>query len=95
MGKINELINKPKINVIGILIGTLISWIIGIKTEMPASANIGALIPIVYAPFVGILSVAAYFISRIITKKYNWIISLFATIHLLKFAIEFYITEGI
>ena len=95
MKKITELINKPKNNVIGILIGMLISWIIAMSTDLAPSSGHGGFIPLVFPPIVSILFIGFYYVSRIFTKKYNWIISLFAIIYLLHFAIDFYIKENV
>ncbi|MFD2824465.1 hypothetical protein ACFS5M_12355 [Lacinutrix iliipiscaria] len=93
--KIPELITKPKNNIIGILIAMIISWIIGMSADLSASSGHGGFIPLVYPPMAAIFFIILYYISRLLTKKYNWIITLFAIIHLLYFAIDFYITENI
>ena len=95
MKKITELLNKPKNNVIGILIAMVISWIIGMSTDLPQSSGHGGFIPLIYPPFVALFLIAIYYASRVFTKKFNWIISLYAIIYLLYFAIDFYIKEDI
>ncbi|NIK93648.1 hypothetical protein GZ212_15920 [Mangrovimonas sp. CR14] len=95
MNKISELINKPKINVIGLLIGMLISWIIGMSTDLPQSSGHGGFIPLVYPPIIALFFIGIFYISRIFSKKYNWIVSLFGIIYLLYFGIDFYLIENI
>lgn len=95
MEKLTDLINKPKNNIIGILTGMLISWIIAMSADLSPSSGHGGFIPLLFPPIIGIFFIGLYYISRIFIKKYNWIISLFAIIYLLHFAIDFYITENI
>lgn len=95
MNKIIEVLNKPKINAIGILVATVISWIIAMSTNLSASSGHGGFIPLIFPPISGIFFIILYFLSRIFIKKYNWIISIYAIISLLHFAIDFYLTENI
>ena len=82
-------LDSRKYNLLGILIGTIIAWIIAMRTDLPASSNHGGFIPLIYPPFIGILTVIVYLISRLITKKYNWIISIIGIVYILHFAIDF------
>jgi len=94
MDKIIEVLNKPKINVIGIFVGMIISWVIAMSTNLSPSSGHGGFIPLVFPPIIGIFFIGLYFLSRIFIKKYNWIISIYAIIFLLHFAIDFYLTEN-
>lgn len=93
--KTTILINKPKNNIIGILIGMLISWIIAMSTDLSPSSGHAGFVPLLFPPIVGLFFIGLYYFSRLFTKKYNWIISLFTIIYLLHFAIDFYITENV
>ena len=95
MKKIIEFLNKPKINAIGILAGMVISWLIAMSTNLSPSSGHGGIIPLVFPPIYGIFFIGLYFLSRIFIKKYNWIISIYAIISLLHFAINFYLTENV
>ncbi len=95
MNKIIEALNKPKINAIGILGAMVISWIIAMSTNLPASSGHGGFIPLIFPPASGIFYIGLYFLSRIFIKKFNWVISIYGIISLLYFAIDFYLTENI
>jgi hypothetical protein len=68
-------INNPRFNFGVMIIVMLCSTIITGLVEVPASANIGALLPYVFPPFVTVCSLIVYFISRLFIKKYNWVIT--------------------
>jgi len=51
---------------------------------------IGALLPYVYPPFITIIAVIVYYLSRLFVKKYNWVISLICLIINLKFTYVWY-----
>jgi len=84
-----KILDRRKYNCIGIFIGTILAWIIAMQTDLPQSSNHGGFIPLIYPPFLGISTVIAYLISRLITKKYNWVISIIGIVYMLFFAIEF------
>ncbi|MDG2193440.1 MAG: hypothetical protein P8K77_01035 [Polaribacter sp.] len=76
MKDLKTLIKKPKFNVIFMPVGMLISMIISINVDVVPSANIGAILPYFYLPFITIIAIATYYFSRLFIKKFNWIISL-------------------
>jgi len=84
-----KILDSRKYNLIGIFVGTIIAWIIAMRTDLPDSSNHGGFIPLIYPPFIGILTVVGYLISRLITQKYNWIISIIGIVYILHFAIDF------
>ena len=84
-----KILDSRKYNLIGILVGTIIAWIIAMRTDLPASSNHGGFIPLIYPPFIGIIALIVYLISRLITTKYNWIISIIGIVNILHFAIDF------
>ena len=90
MIKIKEHLNNPKYNIIGIFLGMILSWIIGMKTDLPQSAGHGGFIPLIVPLFVGFMTILAYFIVRFFNKKYSWIISVIGILYNLYFAIDFY-----
>jgi len=88
-------INSWKINLAVIAIGTVISWIIGLQTDLHPSSGHGGFIPLVFPPLLGIFIILIYLISRIFIRKYNWIITLIGIIYLMYFSIDFYIKNDI
>ena len=84
-----KILDNRKYNLIGIFIGTILAWVIAMKTDLPASSNHGGFIPLIYPPLIGFITIGAYLISRLITKKYNWIITIFGIVYILHFAIDF------
>ena len=89
------MINNPKSNITEIVIGMLIAWVIAMSTDLPQSSGHGGFIPLTFPPITGVFFIVLYYISRFFTKKYNWLISIFAIIYLLYFAINFHITESV
>ena len=64
-------------------------------SDLSPSSGHGEFIILILPPIVAVFFIALYYISRIFIKKYNWIVSLFAIIRLLSFAIDLYIKENI
>ncbi len=87
--------NSRKTNLAGIAIGTIISWIIGMQTDLHPSSGHAGFIPLVFPPLVGIFTILIYLISRIFIRKFNWVISLTGITYLLYFSIDFYIKNDI
>lgn len=83
-------LNQVKFNVVFMFLGMIFSMIISIRVDVPASANIGALLPYVYPPFITIIAIIVYFLSRLFTKKYNWIVSIICLIINLNFTYVWY-----
>lgn len=93
--KVVTQLDLPKINVLLILLGMIISVIIGMSTNLSQSSGHGGFIPLVFPPVLGVFFLILYFLSRAFTKKYNWILTLFAVAYLLYFGIDFYLTNNI
>jgi hypothetical protein len=62
--------------------GTIIALIVANKTSsnMPASANIGAIIPLMKAILFGFITLIAYLSLRKLLNYYSWIITLIGII---------------
>ena len=72
-------INTLKFSLISILIGMIISWIIGMN-NLPDNIGFGGFIPLLAPIFIGIITLIIYFICRKFTKKYLWIVILIGVI---------------
>lgn len=80
-----DFIDKPKNNLITILIATLISWIISMTADL-SNAGLGGLANLIFPIIFGLATIFWYYISRIFIKKYNWIITIAGIIYNLIFA---------
>ena len=60
--KVLNFINGKRINIILIILGTIISLISGMNysAKMPPSANMGALLPLISAPILGLFVLISY-----------------------------------
>ena len=83
-------IDSPKNNVVFMAVVMIVSMIISIRVDVPASANIGAILPYIFPPFITVIAIVVYFLSRIFIKRYNWIISLICLIINLEFTYVWY-----
>ena len=78
--KANFILDKPWMNIIGVFLIAGLLWIPYIKSEVLASAGMAAII-LNWMPFlIAIVTIIFYLISRLFTRKRNWIISLLGTI---------------
>ena len=88
-------LDSIKFNAIFIVVAMILAWIIGLSTNLSQSSGHGGMIPLIMPPFQAAAVLVVYFISRIFTKKYNWVISVLGVLWILISAIDFYITENI
>lgn len=93
--KLREHLNSPIKNILYLLLGTIIAVIIGFSANLPQSSNHGGLIPLIYPPIIAMGVIIIYLLSRIFTKKYNWIITMLAIVYMIMEAIVFYINNDI
>ncbi len=89
MNKVIRFLNRPSKNVMIILIFALISWLIAMSAEIPDSVGHGGFLNLTYSWFVGIFTIVIYFLSRIFSKKFNWILTLLGIIYNLYEALLF------
>ncbi|MFC4690934.1 hypothetical protein ACFO5T_10885 [Dokdonia genika] len=80
--EIFKLLNSIGLNILVIIVGTIIALIFGLRTasNMPASANMGAFIPIMKAILYGFITLIAYLSFRKPLKDYSWLITLIGII---------------
>ncbi len=57
---------------------------------MPPSANHGAIIPHIYPWFLLIIGFIVFAISKVIIRRWNWIVTLISIIYALYFSLDFY-----
>ncbi len=72
-----KIINSRGLNVLLIIIGTIFTLILGLNHafNMPSSANMGALLPLISAPVYGVVILIFYLIFRNTLKDYSWLIT--------------------
>jgi hypothetical protein len=80
--EIFELLNSSGLNILVIIVGTIIALVFGFRTasSMPASANMGAFIPIMKAVLYGFITLIAYLSLKKPLKDYSWLITLIGII---------------
>lgn len=61
-------IDSPKNNVVFMTAVMIISMIISIRVDVPASANIGAILPYLFPPFITIIAIIVYFCQEYLSK---------------------------
>lgn len=83
--------DKIKVNVIFTLVIMVISFIIGQLPDLPDSIGFGGFIPIFTPPFIAVFTLVIYFVTRIFTKKINWVVTLFGAIYNLYEAFNWYL----
>ena len=92
--KLENYLNDIKFNIVFMLIFMVCCMVISTSVEVPESANIGALLPYIYPPFLTICAIFIYLISRIFIKKNNWIVTIIGVIMNLHFVIEWHLTNS-
>tara|TARA_R110001632_G_scaffold11078_3_gene40324 strand:+ start:603 stop:875 length:273 start_codon:yes stop_codon:yes gene_type:complete len=85
-----ELFNRPKWNILAILIVIVIGTLFMVSTDYSDSEGI-ALLVVVWLPFMlGMGTLILYGLSRLVFKKYNWFITLLGALYILSACIQFY-----
>lgn len=85
-----ELLNRPKWNILAILIVIVIGTLFMVSTDYSDSEGI-ALLVVVWLPFMlGMGTLILYGLSRLVFKKYNWFITLLGGLYILSACIQFY-----
>lgn len=84
-------LNKPSWNYLALLIVVLISTLLVALGDYSDSAGASVYV-MVWVPLIcGILTALLYGISRLLIKRYNWIITLLGILFLLNASIQFYL----
>jgi predicted histidine transporter YuiF (NhaC family) len=86
-----ENLNKASSNVVFTIVIMIISFIVGQLPHLPDSIGFGGFIPILTPPLISVFTLILYFISRIFTKKLNWLITLFGGVYNLYEAFDWYL----
>jgi len=84
-------LSKVKNNVIFTLVIMIVSLIIGQLPDLPSSIGFGGFIPILSPIFIAIVTLIIYLISRIFTKKLNWIVIIIGGIYNMHEALDWYL----
>jgi len=87
-----KLFNNPKNNIIAIIAIEIIALAITFTADY-SGAGMAAIIIKWIPAIIGIITLLFYFISRLITKKYNWVISIIGVILMLVSAINIHLTD--
>ncbi|WP_034059076.1 hypothetical protein [Lacinutrix jangbogonensis] len=85
-------LNNPKNNIIAIIIVEIITLSISFTADYSGAGMVEVILKWVPA-LIGITTLLLYFVSRLFTKKYNWIISLLGIIIMFIAAYTLYITD--
>ncbi|RMB56905.1 hypothetical protein EAX61_12625 [Dokdonia sinensis] len=84
-------VNEPKWNIISLLFVVAASTMLVVNGDFSNGRGM-ALLVIAWIPLiVGVITLAIYGISRLLFKKYNWIITLLGILFLLNASIQFYL----
>ena len=86
-----ELINSRGLNILVIIIGTIITLILGMKyaSNMPESANMGVLLPLITATVYGFIVLISYLIFRKPLKNYSWLLTVLGITYMIYFSTNF------
>ena len=87
-----KLLNTPKNNIISIIIIEIITLSISFTVDYSGTGMAAIILKWVPA-LIGITTLLLYFISRLFTKKYNWIISLIGILSMFIATYNLYITD--
>lgn len=91
-----ELLNRPKWNILAILIVIVIGTLFMVSSDYGDSEENNdaegiALLVVVWLPFMlGMGTLILYGLSRFLFKKYNWFITLLGALYILSACIQFY-----
>lgn len=78
-------LNTLKFCLISIVLGMIVSWIIGMY-DLPDNIGFGGFIPLLAPIVIGVVTLIIYFIMRKFTKKYLWMVALIGVIWNIYFA---------
>ncbi len=86
------LVNNPKNNIIAVIIFEIITLAITFTADYSGAGMAKVIIKWIPA-LIGVSTLIIYFVSRLFTKKYNWIISVVGIAAMLFAAIKIYLTD--
>jgi len=75
-----KLLNNPKNNIIAIIIVEIITLSISFTVNYSGADALVAVVLKWVPALIGVTTLLLYFVSRLFTKKYNWIISIIGII---------------
>jgi len=85
-------VNNPKHNIIAIIIVEIITLSITFTIDFSGAGMVAIILKWIPA-LIGITTLLLYFVSRLFTKKYNWIISIIGIIYMFIAAYNLYVTD--
>jgi len=85
-------LNNVKLNILLIFIFEIIGCAIAFSANY-SGAGMAAIIIKWIPAIIGLGTIVIYLISRLITKKYNWIITIIGIIFMIASAINIYLTD--
>lgn len=88
----NTKLNNPKLNIIAIIVVEFITCSITFTADYTGAGMASIILKWVPA-IIGIITLIIYLVSRFISKKYNWIVSLIGILFMLISAINIYNTD--
>jgi hypothetical protein len=86
-------LDNPKNNIIAIIIAEIVTLSISFSADYSGVEGIASVILKWVPAVVGITTLLLYFVSRLFTKKYNWLISIAGIIMMCITAYNLYITN--
>lgn len=87
-----QTLNRPKWNILTIVVVVIIGTILTVNSEFNDSEG-KAMFVVVWLPLMlGIATLILYGLSRLLTKKYNWFITLLGALYILSACIQFYLS---
>ena len=87
-----KVLNNPNYNIVAVIIAEIIGCAIAFSADY-SGAGMAAIILKWIPAIIGIATLFIYFISRLFTKKYNWVISIIGIIIILVAAYSLYTSD--
>ena len=91
MKKVKEILNKPISNVVIVFSVLIFSLILITSADLFSSSGLGGFLLVGEPLVAAVFGIGFYFVSRFLTKKNNWIITLICVTYLLYFSIDYYL----
>lgn len=87
-----SMLNNPKNNIIAVIIVEIITLSISFSADYSGAGMIAVILKWIPA-LIGITTLILYFVSRLLIKKYNWIVTIIGIISMFIAAYNLYITD--
>jgi hypothetical protein len=87
-----QVLNRPKWNILAMLVIVVIGSLLMVNSEFDGPDGM-ALLVVVWLPLLlGIGTLILFGLSRLLFKKYNWIITLLGALYILSACLQFYLS---